>query len=66
MFLTVEQVAQVAHVEAKTAERWCREGRLEGARKIGHRWLIPEGVVGGAAARPAETLAALGDAGRAG
>jgi excisionase family DNA binding protein len=47
MLLTVEQVADQTHAAPSTAARWCREGKLPGARRIGRRWLVPAAAVAG-------------------
>jgi len=36
--LTVDEMASLYRVAPKTIRRWAREGRLPGARRIGHDW----------------------------
>lgn len=42
--LTTQEAAQRHRVHRKTIERWCREGRFDGARKVGRHWRVPSGV----------------------
>ena len=42
--LTIEQVAELCHVQVRTAQGWARTGRIKG-QKIGRRWLFtPESI----------------------
>lgn len=52
--ITSAQAAERLHVGLKTVQDWCRRGRLEGAKKIGRHWLIPEASLAklGTAPRP--------------
>ena len=65
--MTVEEVAAACAVQDfGTVARWCRAGRLEGARRIGRRWLVPSSAIEGeqqeaADAAPAIPVAALPD-----
>ncbi len=40
--LTVKQIAQLWKIPESQVSRYCREGRVEGARKAGKAWMIPE------------------------
>ena len=42
-YLTVSQWAALwaRHMDPRNARRWCREGRVAGAIKIGRDWIIP-------------------------
>ncbi len=40
--LTVKQVAKLWNIAESLVSRYCREGRIEGARKEGKSWLIPQ------------------------
>jgi excisionase family DNA binding protein len=41
-FVSVAEAAQMAQVAETTVRRWCREGYLKSARRIGKRpWLVP-------------------------
>ncbi len=42
--LTVEEAAEVLRLSAYSIRRWTKSGKLK-ARKVGHRWLIPESAV---------------------
>jgi excisionase family DNA binding protein len=39
--LTAQQAAERWNVHPYTVDRWCRDGRVPAARKIGRGWLIP-------------------------
>jgi excisionase family DNA binding protein len=39
--LTVEEAAALLRVSRSTVWRWCKEGTLKSAFKIGHTWRIP-------------------------
>ena len=38
-----DEVRATPGVEGSTARRWCLAGLVEGARKLGRDWLVPEG-----------------------
>lgn len=40
-YMTVRQAAGVLALQPRTVARWCREGKVDGARKIGRVWRIP-------------------------
>ncbi|HMR62670.1 MAG TPA: helix-turn-helix domain-containing protein [Anaerolineae bacterium] len=40
--LTVEEAADMLRVSRSTVWRWCKEGTLKSAFKIGHTWRIPQ------------------------
>ena len=44
-WLSVAQVAEVFGVSRYTVARMCREGRMEGAVRVGKLWRIPENTV---------------------
>ncbi len=49
-YLTAAQVAERLGAGVRTVARWCAEGRLPGARKIGAArgaWYIPEAALQG-------------------
>lgn len=39
--LGVRQAAVVLGLNPHTVRAWMREGRLQGARKVGEKWLVP-------------------------
>ena len=39
-YLSVKEVAAFLHLHKKTIERWCREGKLKTAHRIGRHWFI--------------------------
>jgi len=39
--LTVADIMEVYGVSGTTAREWCKTGKLEGARRVAYRWLIP-------------------------
>jgi len=39
--LRVRQVAVVLSLNPYTVRAWMREGKLQGARKVGGKWLVP-------------------------
>ena len=46
--LTPKQVADLLQVKPRTVTRWCREKKIQPARKFGRVWRIEEGfTVGG-------------------
>ena len=44
-YLTIAEVAQKINLSKNHVTRLCREGRLEGAVKVGRAWLIPNEAV---------------------
>ncbi|MBR2861640.1 MAG: hypothetical protein IKB86_07370 [Clostridia bacterium] len=40
-FETAEQVAKRENVTVRTVQLWAKEGKIEGAKKVGRDWLIP-------------------------
>ena len=40
-FLTATQIAKLEDVAPPTVARWVREGKFEGARKVGREYRIP-------------------------
>jgi excisionase family DNA binding protein len=55
-YLTVEQVAELMHVQRETVRRWLRRGLLPNARKTpsGHDWRIPTADLDGMEASAGE------------
>ena len=45
--LTVDEAASILRVSRSTVWRWCKEGTLKSAFKIGHTWRIPEDEIEG-------------------
>jgi excisionase family DNA binding protein len=43
--LTPKQVAHALQVKPRTVRRWCREGTLPTAKKVGRQWRIPRSEV---------------------
>jgi len=39
-YLTVQEVAAFYRISRKTVERWCREGRIKTAHRVGRHWAI--------------------------
>jgi excisionase family DNA binding protein len=52
-FLTVQEVAALAHVTTRTVYEWLKQGKLAG-KKIGKRWLFSEADLLAALQAPAE------------
>jgi excisionase family DNA binding protein len=44
-YYTVEEVSAILHTHVETVRKWCRTGRLEGARKFGKDWFIPRTTI---------------------
>ena len=44
-FETANQAAARLGVTVRAVQKWAKEGKLEGAQKIGRDWMIPFGVV---------------------
>ncbi|WP_036726223.1 helix-turn-helix domain-containing protein [Patulibacter minatonensis] len=42
---TAAEMAERWNANPRTVERWCRDGRIPTATKVGHRWLIPADAV---------------------
>lgn len=42
VYLTPRQVAGQIGFQPRTITRWCREGKLNGAVKVGRVWRIPQ------------------------
>lgn len=42
---TAGQMAERWGANPRTVERWCRDGRIPAAVKVGHRWLMPADAV---------------------
>lgn len=38
---TAAEMAERWGANPRTVERWCRDGRVPAAEKVGHRWLMP-------------------------
>lgn len=38
---TAAEMAERWSANPRTVERWCRDGRIPTAEKVGHRWLMP-------------------------
>lgn len=38
---TATEMAERWGANPRTVERWCRDGRIPSAAKVGHRWLMP-------------------------
>ena len=43
--LSVQQVAEKLDVTARAVQKWAKEGKIEGAMRVGKVWLIPEEAV---------------------
>jgi len=43
-WITVPEAARRMGVSRQRVLKLCVDGRVQGARKIGHRWAIPEGA----------------------
>ena len=39
--ISIPEAANILHIDRSRVGRLCRQGRFEGARKIGERWVIP-------------------------
>lgn len=39
-YLSVQEVAAFYRISRKTVERWCREGRIKTAHRVGRHWAI--------------------------
>lgn len=44
-FLTIEEAAQVLRISPRSAYTLAREGRLEGAVKVGNQWRVNRDVL---------------------
>lgn len=44
-YYTVDEIAEMLHTHVETVRKWCRDGRLEGARKFGKDWFIPRTTI---------------------
>lgn len=40
-FLTPDEVAALLRVDVKTVRRWCADGQVSHALKVGREWRIP-------------------------
>ena len=40
-YVTIEQAAEIMKYKRDSVSLLCRQGKLDGAQRIGHRWLIP-------------------------
>lgn len=40
--ISVSEAARLWGVDAATARRWCQEGKIKGAVRVGRAWIIPE------------------------
>ena len=47
VFLTCAQAAEIIGVKPATVKRWCQDGKIDGAIKPGHDWLIPRKSIDG-------------------
>ena len=43
-YLTVREAAQKWSVSQRLVQRYCAQGRIDGAKKLGTSWLIPAGA----------------------
>ena len=43
--ITVEEAAKILGYEKSSVTLLCRKGRLDGAFRIGHQWLIPRATI---------------------
>jgi excisionase family DNA binding protein len=43
--LSTAHAAQLLDVSPRTVARWCRDGQVPGAVKLGRVWRIPLGVI---------------------
>ena len=41
-YLTIKEIAEKWDVTPRRVQRMCADGRIEGARKFGRDWAIPE------------------------
>ena len=41
-YFTTTEIAKKWHISRRRVSRLCAEGRIDGAKQIGDRWLIPE------------------------
>ncbi len=41
-YKSVVCVAECMNVSVRAVQKWCKEGKIEGAKKMGRDWLIPE------------------------
>lgn len=55
ILLDVPKAARRLGKHPKTIERWCRDGRIEGARKVGATWRIPPDALDHVGARPEQS-----------
>ena len=44
-FITVQQAANNFGVNVRTIQKWAKEGKLLGAKRVGRVWLIPDDAV---------------------
>ncbi|TMD65144.1 MAG: helix-turn-helix domain-containing protein [Chloroflexi bacterium] len=44
-YYTADEVAEILHTHVETVRKWCRSGKLEGARKFGKDWFIPRTTI---------------------
>lgn len=44
-FITVQQAADNFGVNVRTIQKWAKDGKLPGAKRVGRVWLIPENAV---------------------
>jgi len=40
-YVTPAELAYALVVSSETIRRWCKEGRIRGAKKMGNQWRIP-------------------------
>lgn len=51
-YLTTAQAAALLNVSPVTVKRWCQQGKVKGAIKPGHDWLIPRESLDGLERKP--------------
>ncbi len=42
---TVEEIAEALRVGEEAVRRWCRDGKIRDAVKVGRRWLVKESTL---------------------
>lgn len=45
IIVTIKEAANLWKISETTVSKYCRNGRIDGAKKIGNSWYIPEGAV---------------------
>lgn len=54
--LTVYEIAEIWHVTPSQVTRYCRQGRIEGAKKLNNVWFIPENAAKPERAKKSEKI----------